>query len=62
MEQVNTKMAQLEKELELAQEIYADQEYIKILENSALQARSKRSFWNRGLLQALKLMFSSKKT
>ena len=39
---------QLEKELELAQEIYADQEYTKIVENSDLQDKIKKIILERG--------------
>ena len=42
------KLAQLEKELDLAQEIYADQEYTKILENSALQDKIKKIILEQG--------------
>ena len=48
MEQVNTKMAQLEKELEFAQEIFADQEYKKIVENSDLQDKIKKIILEQG--------------
>ena len=41
-------MAQLEKELELTQEIYADQEYTKILENSVLQDKIKKIILEQG--------------
>ena len=88
MEQVNTKMAQLKKELELLREIKARFEELKLAQEKKAQlkkelelaqeirsentqkflkirlfnTRSKRSFWNRGLSQDLKLMFSSEKT
>ena len=39
---------QLEKELELAQEIYADKEYTKIVENSDLQDKIKKIILERG--------------
>ena len=56
MEQVDTevlrlngeKMAKLEKELELAQEIYADQKYTKIVENSDLQDKIEKIIFMRG--------------
>ena len=61
MEKFYTK-ALLEKELELAQEIFADKEYEKMLKIQAFKTRSKRSFWNMGLSQTLKLILSSKRT
>ena len=39
---------QLEKELELTQEIYADQEYAKIVENSDLQDKIKKIILEQG--------------
>ena len=42
------KMAQLEKELELTQEIFADQEYQKIVENSDLQDKIKKIILEQG--------------
>ena len=41
-------LARLEKELELAQEIYADQKYTKILENSDLQDKIKKIISEQG--------------
>ena len=56
MEQVDTKvlrfhgekMAKLEKELELAQEIYADQKYTKIVENSDIQDKIEKIILKHG--------------
>ena len=54
MEQVYTKvwlrerMAQLEKELELALEIYADQEYTEIVENKDLHDKIKKIILKQG--------------
>ena len=41
-------MAQLEKELELAQEIYADQEYTEIVENTDLHDKIKKIILKQG--------------
>ena len=62
MDQIHgEKMEKLKKELDLAQEIYADREYLETVENTHLQDKIK-SFQNMGLLQALKLMISSERT
>ena len=51
MEQLHReKMEQLEKELELTQEIYADQEYVKIVEKADLHYKIKKILLKHGLV------------
>ena len=48
MGQLVARMAQLNKELELAQEIYADQEYVEIVENTDLNDKIKKMILKHG--------------